>query len=973
MANFRPLMMCCLLMPLWCVAAQSYTPVIHDPLREPWRWRQEELLDHLHVLCMDEASDGTLWFGGIGWVVQYDGLSVKEFRLPVALLPQMVSVQSIPRVWAIQVFPNGDVLALVGQSVLVLENGVWRVVLKDAGISDPSSRLTLAKDGTIWLLTLESVWRISSDLIACEKMFSVEDHHYLRALCIDRSGDLWFAEQVAWDKIKLIHQPLTDNRPNGERQILDMPFVYERGNVSLAARQNGEIVCAVGQRITPLLIYSPKSKQWSTKGENEQMWSQTSLLQGDDGTIWIGHEGAISRLMPNGKLIEYPDLLFELSQASIVLFESSDKRLWVIDFNGQVCSIDTGFDEWMTYVGLHFECKTADQVEWFRDDGLSIFSHDTRSGIWKTYDLKDQLPDRVRHIFQSSHGLIWAAGSHEGFAAFSVFDGKQWTRHSFPDFADSIRANGIFEASDGTVWIGAFGRILDVEGAGGALQFRVKSDRSLELIKRYKPPEFPYYISAFAEEPDGTLWLGSTRIRRLMKDGRIEMFPEMLGDNTDSIFLDSEKSVWIAKDNFGVCRWKDGSWRVFTRQDGLADLNLTDLQRMPDGSIMAATARGISRFDGKGWGSSVYPEWFNMASRWSSIHVLSNREIWLNYANGERMMNRVVVEMGGSCAIRHRPETRCPETFIRNYSKKIPSSGNLFINWSGRDAYSQTPAQDLTYSWRINGGEWSPYSHGTEELFVDMESGRYVLEVRARDQAFNVDPTPSRVEFTVMPPVWRQPWFIVLNSVLLGLIAWLVGLLIRSRERHIIEQQHDREAYLKKQQVEREEHLLEQQKQLIERQKEREEFLLKEQAAREDHLKDLDRIKTGFFTNISHELRTPMTVIAGRLETVFKSETDEKQKKALSIVLRNAQRVSTLITQLLDFRRLEEGKISINVTEGDLVLPLRDWVDSLQVLAEQAQLVLSLEAPETWRGVFDFDKLQKIFTNLISNSIKYTQ
>jgi CheY-like chemotaxis protein/AraC-like DNA-binding protein/two-component sensor histidine kinase len=135
----------------------------------------------------------------------------------------------------------------------------------------------------------------------------------------------------------------------------------------------------------------------------------------------------------------------------------------------------------------------------------------------------------------------------------------------------------------------------------------------------------------------------------------------------------------------------------------------------------------------------------------------------------------------------------------------------------------------------------------------------------------------------------------------------------------------------------------------------------------------MDRLKTGFFTNISHELRTPMTVISGRLEMISQSVTDEKNRHALAIVMRNAQRVSTLITQLLDFRKIEEGKIKVEATRGDVVPLLRNWISSLQVLAEQKTILLSLESVEACRGSLDFDKLEKIVTNLLSNAIKYTK
>ena len=75
-----PVCMVFVLLPLWCAAVEPYEPRIADPVLEPWRWREVEELGGLGVLCMDEDSDGTLWFGCIGGLVRYDGLHVQRIR-----------------------------------------------------------------------------------------------------------------------------------------------------------------------------------------------------------------------------------------------------------------------------------------------------------------------------------------------------------------------------------------------------------------------------------------------------------------------------------------------------------------------------------------------------------------------------------------------------------------------------------------------------------------------------------------------------------------------------------------------------------------------------------------------------------------------------------------------------------------------------------------------------------------------------
>jgi signal transduction histidine kinase/DNA-binding response OmpR family regulator len=620
--------------------------------------------------------------------------------------------------------------------------------------------------------------------------------------------------------------------------------------------------------------------------------------------------------------------------------------MWVIGRIGSVYSVDPGDREWRTYKGLNYQCETPEGLRWFTSTRYrSVVSQNLKTGEWLEYGPEEGVIDSTFNVIRSSQGLIWAAGSHQKRAAFSVYDGVNWTRFCHPELLRRFEPNAVLEAADGTVWMGVGGDIANSDlSCGGAVRYKINPDRSVELLSRHAPPDFPYYVTALAQTSDQVLWLGSTEVYRY--DGlspRAQPAAFLQGSRTIGMFVDSNQTVWVAKECFGVCRWRNDSWEVFGINEGLPSLNLRGMCLLQDGSIVVSSDKGISRFDGTIWKAEACPEWFRMIQRRSGIKQSGDGSFWFNYDDSEPQFAKISKETGGFCTVHHRPETDPPETWVAECLARVSPPGNSHIRWAGNDLWSVTPVKDLQYSWRLNGGGWSAFSHETGKTFLKLNSGRHILEVRARDRAFNIDPTPARVEFVVIPPVWRQPWFLTLVFVLVGLILSLTWLLIRSRERHLLERQADRENLLKRQQEDRERHLLE-----------------------------MDRLKTGFFTNISHELRTPMTVVCGRLETFLGSESDEQKKNALSVILRNAQRVTGLIAQLLDFRKIEEGKIAVEATKGDLVPSLRDWMASLQVLADQAQISLHLESVETCCGWFDFDKLQKIFTNLIANSIKYT-
>jgi signal transduction histidine kinase/AraC-like DNA-binding protein len=231
--------------------------------------------------------------------------------------------------------------------------------------------------------------------------------------------------------------------------------------------------------------------------------------------------------------------------------------------------------------------------------------------------------------------------------------------------------------------------------------------------------------------------------------------------------------------------------------------------------------------------------------------------------------------------------------------------------------------------------DWRPESQRNFAEFSNLDPGEYIFKVKGSnsDGVWNEKPTALRI--IILPPWWKTWWaysFYVLIS--LGLI-YILRRYEMNRIRH-------------KNQVKIEETKL----------KERE---------------HVDRIKSTFFANISHELRTPLTLILGPLTKLAASEPDEKKKRSLSIMQRNADRLLRLINQLLDFSKLESGKLNLQASKGDIVPFVKGLLMSFQSLAEQKHINYRFTSDqESIELYFDRDKAEKIFTNLISNAFKFT-
>jgi signal transduction histidine kinase/DNA-binding response OmpR family regulator len=138
--------------------------------------------------------------------------------------------------------------------------------------------------------------------------------------------------------------------------------------------------------------------------------------------------------------------------------------------------------------------------------------------------------------------------------------------------------------------------------------------------------------------------------------------------------------------------------------------------------------------------------------------------------------------------------------------------------------------------------------------------------------------------------------------------------------------------------------------------------------------KELDRMKSRFFANISHEFRTPLTLILGPLDGIIKKVEQTDVRKQLKVMKRNASRLLDLVNQLLDLSKIESGKLELNMSRSDIISVIKGVSMSFHSMAEQKHISLQLDVqPDYLEFNFDRAKIETILTNLLSNSFKFTR
>lgn len=925
-----------MLVPLWCAAVAPYVPATADPVLEPWRWRELEELQELEVLCMDQAADGTYWFGCIDGIASYDGLEVRYMPFASELRSGIQSATSRVQVWALALLEKDELVAIGERSLLRRQEGGWEVVIQNIGNPGHEASIHQAVDGTVWVMCRTALWRLSADLAEAQLVTKASLSYPLTSFCLAEDGSAWLVRNMPMERADLIHIPVKDGAMESQVRwgSSRVPVRNPGSESAIAVGVDGRIWYVDNKPENGVSVFDAQSKGWETLDRPLSKLGYNSLTRTRNGTLWAGGHGLFYAIRPDGDGI-YPQSALGLSSVPLSLYEARDDTWWVIGRGGRVLFLDFGTGQWKTYARLHFQCESDGGADWFLAHDRRIVSHDPATGRWLIFGPEDQVIDSPHALARSSHGLVWAAGSHEGRAAIGVFDGTAWTRFCHPGFALDCGWGPFCETADGTIWFGAAGQTVNTPAdAGGALQYEVTGSGEVRLRKHHAPPAFPYHMNGAVQTPEGTIWLGSPTLSRYEPgaDASVPLF-DLPRTGTQDMALDGWRNLWVAKQGAGLYRKAGAEWKKFTMEDGLASGYVCRLLTLQDGTLLAATDRGISRFDGRNWARHLFSDDFSMSHNSGGMREGRDGSIWLNFSPPDPRSPRVLLNAKERfCTVRYVADGRAPETRIEPCLTRVSPPGNTHIRWAGRDPYLNTPDDMLQFSWRFNDAEWSPFSPERGRSFLNLARGRYRLEVRARDRDFNVDPTPARIEFVVVPPVWGQAWFLALATGVAILVARLVWIIIRTRERHLVERQ-----------VERERHLLE-----------------------------MDQMKSSFITNISHELNTPLSLISEPLKRVLASEADGKNRERIAMALRNAERVALLVSQLLDLRKLELGKMRFDAMEADLVEHVRESIELLEPLAQMHRVSCALAGVDACRGWFDPDKLRKIVQNLVGNAVKYT-
>jgi len=689
------------------------------------------------------------------------------------------------------------------------------------------------------------------------------------------------------------------------------------------------------------------------------------LMVGDN--LWVGTEGCgVSIIYP--KTIFATTLRHDPGNASSIspnpvnaIYEDSDGVLWVGTVEGGLNCADTdlrnGFTHFRTPVISHNSVSaiTADRNghllvgTW--GGGLNILDRANPSATAKVIRTTTDGHNKMDYIgilaYDPYNNVIWI-GANLGIYMYDIVTGEVTV--PFQGAADARGSVCAAISGDGKLWIGGLDGlfVIDLRRHSGS-PFKVK-----RFQYKFDKPESKSAekVTTLAISHDGTLWIGTNGngiYRHYLKDGK-DMFANLStadglpNDVAHGIAEDPHGNIWVSTYHGLACIKSDGEIVSYGCDNGLdtEQFYWNASMRMANGNLLFGSIDGLLVVKGIADNANDDPRQVVL----TSIIIGSNR--YFNPSGEER---------------------------------RIPENEKSFeVAFSSLDFVGSHQGR---YFYRMEGfdNEWKELPTGRNSVtYTNLSPGKYSLEVKYVSPGQSVHSAPvSSFGIEIVPNFYKRWWFLLLMAVMVVAGIWTVyrwRVKDLTRQRNQLRQAVDdgvREISEQKNLIET--HALELYKQ-NEKLRQRNEQISEQKAQLSEMNRRVQKMtvdRIAFFTNITHEFRTPITLIIGPIERALKLSKNPKVIEQLNFVERNSKYLLSLINQLMDFRKVEAGKMEILPTRSDFVRFVNELIPPFRAYAEERDIkirtVFHLASNEF---VYDQEAIRKVLINLIGNAIKFT-
>ncbi len=556
----------------------------------------------------------------------------------------------------------------------------------------------------------------------------------------------------------------------------------------------------------------------------------------------------------------------------------------------------------------------------FREEDISNNAAGIEAGAHfynELYQSDSLIDNYVLSIHQGYSGNLWFGTWSMGL--FRFVDAEN-TFEKIDPVIQSTRLSDfpltcLYEDQHNVLWIGTRGGgLFKIDNTGRGRHRHFKYDNADGCLANN-------YINAIYEDHQGNFWI-CTEVGVSKLDRKLEKFAHFYlngSQNTEvvqAIQEDNAGNLWLSSHS-GLYRMEFSNenatpaFKNYDYEDGLQHNYFNNSSSLKD-------YKGRLYFGGVDGFTYFYPDSIRDNRITSQVAItrflLFNREVMLDDNPSKKNVLKKSITYTDKLELAYNENSFSFEFTSLHYANTKKNKYAYML--SGLDEgwiYTNSRQRIATYT-NIDHGEYTFFvkSSNNDGLWSDSVA----------------------VDIVIHPPVWKTKFAYLSYALLILLLLFISNRLALTRSR------------------------------LNNR--------LKMERYKREKSEELNQIKTNFFTNISHEFRTPLTLILGPVNSLLQRGNSKEEHLNLNLIKRNTQRLLRLVDQLLDFQKLDSGQMKLKIVEGDLKNFIRQLCDDFNFIAEEKQIQFSFSAENDDRYYFDKGIIEKILLNLLTNAFKHT-
>jgi signal transduction histidine kinase/ligand-binding sensor domain-containing protein/DNA-binding response OmpR family regulator len=864
---------------------------------------------------------------GILWVVTVNGICIFDEVKQNFKVPQFTDVNDTETTY----YYTGLIENSLGNLFILRSNAIFRINLNDSTIHAVNIELADKED-------------------------------YPSYITFDNSDKLWIGTSKGY--VYNSSEPYRDFHLFCNHRIARVETICQ-DNATIWIGYENSGADHVNQQGLLINHYSEKSDK-SLKLPSNRV---RDIVKDSNNRIWIGTYNGIALIARNNIQYIKKDYYNNLPHRSVhSFFEDSRGGLWFGTWAGGLAFLDRHDNQF-----LHFNHNQGKNS--LISNIVSSFTEDNNGTIWvstedgglnkfnrakKSFVSFDSTrigigPTNIKCITAGSDNRLWVGTFALGLWQFDPAS-RKFQRHSVLN-SGNINIYAIVE-HDKELWLGTFGN--------GLYNYDLKTGQLKHFETSFTDPSTisSDLVRVLLIDSYGGLWVGTQNGLNYKPKGS-DKFKRFFYNKSSNqsisnnqifyLFEDSSGLIWIGTGGGGVNNYNTatGNFNVLLPEDGLAGSSVFGILEDNNGNMWFSTENGISRYSPQNKTFKNYTVedglqgyQFNPGAVFKS----SNGEFFFGGPNGFNLFNpenlaenpvppKVLItglEINNEKVDSNQPGSPIQSAVHTLTEMKLkPAQNSLSFEFVANN-FIQPNKNQFRYRMVNYQDDWIDAGNEGKATFTKIPPGKYIFEVTGSNNDGVWSTEPTRLEIDVLFPIWRSKFAYLMYFLILLFLAWIIRREILSR----------RELHTQ---------------------------LLIEKVKHENE-ENLNQMKFQFFTNISHEFRTPLTLILSPLELIMnKKYHDSDTKEHLSMIRKNAQRLSLLINQIIDFRKIELNKIDITPVKTDIVKICADVCNYFDVHAKDQHILFEMHSVfSNYELKLDVEKLDKILFNLLSNAFKFT-